>query len=72
MRGEQDVAKWEKAFKASGMASAKTVGRGRARSVPATHRHDGGGEETAIGERWGPGFKNHRSYRMEWGIFLQE
>lgn len=53
------MAKWEKAFKASGMASAKTVGWGRARSVPATHRHDGGVEERAMDERWGPGFKNH-------------
>ena len=59
MWGELDVAKWEKAFKASGMASAKTVGWERAPSVPATHRHNGGAEKRAIVERWGPGFKNH-------------
>lgn len=38
------MARWERAFQASGMASVKTVGWGRTRSVPATQRRDGGVE----------------------------
>lgn len=40
-REKQDMQRWEQAFQASGMGSAKSVGWGRTWSVPETHRHDG-------------------------------
>lgn len=50
-REKQDMQRWEQAFQASGMGSAKSVGWGRTWSVPETHRHDGCFDQRGPGKR---------------------